>query len=70
MKYIMMMNTPRGTGDYQINNWSPDGLQGAHRVHAPLQHGAESSRRMGWRRRTDSARRSEARPCEKGWDAG
>ncbi|HSU97610.1 MAG TPA: YciI family protein [Gemmatimonadaceae bacterium] len=24
MKYMMMMNTPAGTGDYQINNWSPD----------------------------------------------
>ena len=24
MKYMLMMNTPRGTGDYQINNWSPD----------------------------------------------
>ncbi len=24
MKYMMMMNTPRGTGDYQINNWSPE----------------------------------------------
>ena len=24
MKYILMMNVPAGTGDYQINNWSPD----------------------------------------------
>jgi|SRR6185437_3331965 hypothetical protein len=24
MKYMLMMNTPAGTGDYQINNWSPD----------------------------------------------
>lgn len=23
MKYILMMHAPRGTGDYQINNWSP-----------------------------------------------
>ena len=27
MKYMMMMNTPAGTGDYQINNWSPDDFQ-------------------------------------------
>lgn len=24
MKYMLMMNVPRGTGDYQIGNWSPD----------------------------------------------
>ena len=24
MKYILMMHAPRGTGDYQINSWSPD----------------------------------------------
>ena len=24
MKYMMMMNAPRGTGDYQINDWSPE----------------------------------------------
>lgn len=24
MRYMLMMNAPRGTGDYQINNWSPD----------------------------------------------
>ncbi len=24
MKYMMMMNTPRGTGDYKINDWSPE----------------------------------------------
>jgi len=23
MKFMMMMNTPRGTGDYQINQWTP-----------------------------------------------
>ena len=22
MKYMMMMHTPRGTGDYQIDRWS------------------------------------------------
>lgn len=24
MRYMMMMNTPRATGDYQINDWSPE----------------------------------------------
>ena len=24
MKYMLMMNTPRGAGDYQVNNWSPE----------------------------------------------
>jgi len=28
MKYMLMMNTPRGaTGDYQVNSWSPDDLK-------------------------------------------
>jgi hypothetical protein len=27
MKYIMMMHVPKGTGDYQINNWSPEDFQ-------------------------------------------
>ncbi|WP_420126888.1 YciI family protein [Longimicrobium sp.] len=24
MKYMLMMHAPRGTGDYQVNEWSPD----------------------------------------------
>lgn len=24
MKYMMMMHTPAGTGDYQLGNWSPE----------------------------------------------
>lgn len=24
MKYMLMMHAPRGTGDYKINDWSPD----------------------------------------------
>lgn len=24
MKYMMLMNAPRGTGDYQVNQWSPE----------------------------------------------
>ena len=27
MRYMLMMNTPRGTGDYQINDWSPEDFQ-------------------------------------------
>src|SRR5438105_3366279 len=27
MKYMLMMNAPRGTGDWQINNWSPEDFQ-------------------------------------------
>jgi hypothetical protein len=26
MRYILMMNAPRGTGDYQVKVWSPDDL--------------------------------------------
>src|SRR5204863_9731531 len=26
MRYILMMNAPRGTGDYQVNAWSPEDL--------------------------------------------
>jgi hypothetical protein len=27
MKYMMMMHAPRGTGDYKINDWSPEDFQ-------------------------------------------
>jgi hypothetical protein len=27
MRYMLMMNAPRGTGDYQVNSWSPDDLK-------------------------------------------
>jgi hypothetical protein len=27
MKYMLMMNTPRGTGDYQINQWPRADIQ-------------------------------------------
>ena len=27
MRYMLMMHAPRGTGDYQINAWSPDDLK-------------------------------------------
>lgn len=32
MKYMLMMHTPRGTGDYQINSWSPQDFK-AHMAH-------------------------------------
>ncbi len=27
MRYMLMMHAPRGTGDYQVNTWSPDDLK-------------------------------------------
>lgn len=27
MKYMLMMNAPRGTGDYQVNHWSPEDFE-------------------------------------------
>jgi hypothetical protein len=27
MKYMLMMNVPKGTGDYQISQWTPDELK-------------------------------------------
>ena len=27
MKYMLLMNAPRGTGDYQVNQWSPEDFQ-------------------------------------------
>ena len=24
MKFMLMMHAPRGTGEYQVNNWTPD----------------------------------------------
>jgi hypothetical protein len=35
MRYMLMMHTPRGTGDYQINNWSPDDFK----AHMAFMHG-------------------------------
>jgi hypothetical protein len=32
MKFMLMMNAPRGTGDYQVNAWTPDELK-AHMAH-------------------------------------
>ena len=45
MKYIMMMNVPAGTGDYQINNWSPEDFQShiafMHRYNTELKEAGE-----------------------------
>lgn len=27
MRYMLMMHAPRGTGDYQVNSWTPDDLK-------------------------------------------
>ena len=32
MKFMLMMNAPRGTGDYQINEWLPEAFK-AHMQH-------------------------------------
>jgi hypothetical protein len=34
MKYMLMMHAPRGTGDYQIDGWSPDDF----RAHIDFMH--------------------------------
>jgi hypothetical protein len=40
MKYMLMMHTPRGTGEYAVSDWSRDDLQGhmasMHRLNAEL----------------------------------
>ena len=40
MKFMMMMHAPRGTGDYRINDWSPEDFQAhmafMHRFNAEL----------------------------------
>jgi hypothetical protein len=35
MKYMLMMHAPRGTGDYKINDWSPEDFQ----AHMAFMHG-------------------------------
>ena len=35
MKYMMMMHAPRGTGEYRINDWSPEDFQ----AHMAFMHG-------------------------------
>ncbi|MDQ2890401.1 MAG: YciI family protein [Gemmatimonadota bacterium] len=35
MKYMLMMNTPSGTGDYKMNNWSPEDFK----AHIAFMHG-------------------------------
>jgi len=34
MRYMLMMHAPRGTGDYQINDWSPEDF----RAHIDFMH--------------------------------
>ncbi len=40
MKYMLMMHTPRGTGDYQVDQWTPDDFKAhiafMHRFNAEL----------------------------------
>lgn len=45
MRYMLMMHAPRGTGDYQVNSWSPDDLKAhigfMHRLNAELEEAGE-----------------------------
>src|SRR5918994_8416 len=45
MRYMLMMHTPSGTGDYQINNWSPDDFKAhmafMHHLHRELTEAGE-----------------------------
>ena len=45
MKYMLMMHAPRGTGDYQVNKWSPEDLQAhiafMHRLNKELSNAGE-----------------------------
>jgi hypothetical protein len=34
MRYMLMMHTPRGTGEYQVNDWAPEDL----RAHIQFMH--------------------------------
>jgi len=45
MRYILMMNAPRGTGDYQVTSWAPKELQAhiafMHRINKELTESGE-----------------------------
>ena len=45
MRYMLMMNAPRGTGDYQVNNWAPEDFKAhlafMHRFNAELKEAGE-----------------------------
>lgn len=45
MRYMMMMNTPRGTGDYKINEWAPEDFKAhiafMHRINAEMKQSGE-----------------------------
>jgi hypothetical protein len=45
MKYMLMMNVPRGTGEYQIDGWSPDDFKAhiafMHRLNRELKDAGE-----------------------------
>ena len=48
MKFMLMMNAPRGSGDYQVNSWTPDELKAhmafMHRLNKDL---ADAGERVG-----------------------
>lgn len=45
MRYMLMMHAPRGTGDWQINDWSPEDLEAhmafMHRLNKELKDAGE-----------------------------
>ena len=45
MRFMLMMNTPAGTGDYQINDWSPEDFKAhmafMHRFNAEIRASGE-----------------------------
>ena len=45
MRFMLMMNTPAGTGDYQINDWSPEDFRAhmtfMHKFNAEIQASGE-----------------------------
>jgi hypothetical protein len=61
MKYMMMMHAPGGTGDYKINDWSPDDFQ----AHMRFMHdfNKELMEATGW------MGRGSPRPARPGWCA-
>ena len=71
MKYMLMMHAPRGTGDYQVGNWSPDDFKAhidfMHGLNRDLTASGELVGAEGLAAPTSSpdAVRSRLRPCMK-----
>ena len=48
MKFMLMMHAPRGNGEYQINDWTPDDFKAhiafMHKLNADLKSAISKSR--------------------------